>query len=73
MISKFEHASIAILGTIHLRRRQIFTIFYPYPTPSAVFYYYPSANLTNFLPLPPPPLQIADILNGWSLMFFWKN
>ena len=32
-------------GTIHLRRRQIFTIFDPYPPPSA--------NLANFWPLPP--------------------
>ena len=36
------------LGNIHLRRRQIFTIFDPYPHPSAVFYYYPSTNLANF-------------------------
>ena len=35
------------LGTIYLRRRQIFTIFDPYPPPSADFYYHPSANLTN--------------------------
>ena len=41
------------LGTIHLRRRQIFTIFDSYPPASAVFYYYPSAKLTNFRPLPP--------------------
>ena len=39
------------LGTIHLRRRQILTIFDPYPPPSAVFYYYPSV-LANFLSLP---------------------
>ena len=53
------------LGTIHLGRRQIFTIFETYPLPSAVFYYYPSANLANFdLPL---PLKNADVLNGWSL------
>ena len=35
-------------GTIHLRRRQMFTIFDPYPPPSAIFYYYLSANLANF-------------------------
>ena len=39
--------------TIHLRRRQIFMIFDPYPPPSTVFYYYPSANLANLRPLPP--------------------
>ena len=36
--------SAKALGTIHLRRRQIFTIFDTYPLPSAVFYYYPLAN-----------------------------
>ena len=45
----------------------IFTIFDPYPPPSGVFYYYLSANLTNFWPL---PLQIANVLNGWSLYCF---
>ena len=32
--------------------------------PSAVFYYYPSANLGNFCP---PPLKNANVLNEWSL------
>ena len=41
----------ASLGTIHLRRRQIFPNFWPLP--SAVFLYYPSANMANFLPFPP--------------------
>ena len=41
------------IGTIHWRRQQIFTNFDLYPPPSAVFYYYPSANWANFLPLPP--------------------
>ena len=55
-------------GTIHLRRWQIFTIFDPYPHPSAVFYYYLLANLPHFelLPPPPPPLKNTDVLNGWS-------
>merc|ERR1719491_1916048 len=44
---------IRMRGTIHLRRWRFFTIFDPYPPPSAVFYYYPSANLANFRPLPP--------------------
>ena len=39
----------------------------PTPLPSAVFYYYPSANLANFWPL--PPLKNADVFNGWSL--YW--
>ena len=34
------------------------------PLPSAVFYYYPSANLANFWPL--PPKKNTDVLNGWS-------
>ena len=42
-------AHILQVGTIHLRRRQIFTIFDPYPPPvGSFFYYYPSANLPNF-------------------------
>ena len=45
---RVSHDCVIILGTIYLRRRQIFTIFDPYPLPSAVFYYYPSANLANF-------------------------
>jgi hypothetical protein len=35
-------------GTVHLRRRQLFTICDPYPPPSAVIYIYPAANLANF-------------------------
>ena len=41
-----EHPKL--LGTIHLRHWQNFTIFDPYPPPNAVFYYYPSANWANF-------------------------
>ena len=53
--SKFQElvTLIWLLGTIHFRRRQIFTIFDPNPPPSAFFYNYPSANLANFWPLPP--------------------
>ena len=53
------------LGTMHLRRRQIFTIFYPYPPPSALF-------LLLFIrrqirPIfDPSPLRNTDVLNGWS-------
>ena len=49
--STIAYSHMALLGTIHLRRRQIFTIFDPYLTPSAVFDNYPSAHLTNFLPI----------------------
>ena len=40
------------LGTIHFRGRQMLGDFDPSPFPSAVFYYYPLANLTNFEPSP---------------------
>ena len=73
-IVHFDHQST--LGTIHLRRRQIFTIFDPYPLPSAFqqnayegdFWYLctvtfqPSAHGDT-----PPPLRHADVLNEWSL------
>ena len=39
--------------TIHYRHRLSFTIFDLYAHSSAVFYYYPLANLPNFRPLPP--------------------
>ena len=49
----------------HLRRRQILRDFdLSPPLPLAVSYYYPSANLSNFLPL---PLKIADILKQFYL------
>ena len=41
-----EHPKL--LGTIHLRHWQNFTIFDPFLTPNAVFYNYQSANLANF-------------------------
>ena len=41
---------LTALGTIHLRRWQIMRNFLPLS--SAVFYYYPLANLTDFWPLP---------------------
>ena len=48
------------LGTIHLRRRQIFTIFNPYPPPSAVFLLLSVSKFDQFLTL--PPLRNADVL-----------
>ena len=67
-----------ILGTIHLRRRQIFTIFDPYPPTIGI----PAKCLwRGFLILMycdlltigtwghPSPLRHADVLNGWSLMY----
>ena len=69
-----------ILGTIHLRRWQIFTIFDPYPPtigiPAKCFLW------RGFLILMycdlwtigtwghPSPLRQADVLNGWFL-YFW--
>ena len=49
-----------ILGTIHFRRRQFFTIFNPYPPPSAVFLLLFVSKFDQFF-----DLQIADVLNGW--------
>ena len=49
------------LGTIHLRRRQIFTIFDPYPSPIGSFLLLSVSKFGQFLT--PPP---ANILNGWS-------
>ena len=67
---------IFTLGTIHLRRRQIFTIFDPYPPTIGI----PAKCLwRGFLILMycdlwtigtwghPSPLRHADVLNGWSL------
>jgi hypothetical protein len=55
------------LGTNHLRRRNFFTFFDPYLPPPAVFYYYVSVG-KFYQFLTPPPLQTADVLNGWSLI-----
>ena len=44
------------LGTIHLRRRQIFTIFDPYPLPVG--------NRRHFSKMPPTPLQKKDVAIG---------
>ena len=70
------------LGTIHLRRRQIFTIFDPYPPTIGI----PAKCLwRGFLILTycdlstigtwghPSPLRHADVLNGWSLMLFQSH
>ena len=70
------------LGTIHLRGRQIFTIYDPYPYPSAFLQnayegdfwslctltFWPSAHGDT-----PAPLRRADILNGLSLIVLWLN
>ena len=53
------------LGTIHLRHRQIFTIFDPYPPPVGNFLLLSIGKFDQFLT--PPPLEHADVLDGWSL------
>ena len=55
------------LGTIHLRRRQIFTIFDPYPSPIGSFLLLSVSKFGQFLTPPPPTPKNADVLNGWSL------
>jgi hypothetical protein len=53
------------LGTIHLRRWQIFTNFRPLPPTVGSFYVLSVGKFGKFLT--PPPLRHADVLNGWSL------
>ena len=53
-------------GTIHLRRRQIITLFDPYPPTVGSFIVLSVGKFGKFLT--PPPLRHADVLNGWSLM-----
>ena len=52
-------------GTIHLRRRQIFTIFDPYPLRRQFF---TSIHRQIWQIFDPFPLKNADVLNGWSLI-----
>ena len=60
-----QNSSLEIVkGTIHLRRWQIFMIFYPYPPPVGSFLLLSVSKIGKFLT--PPPLKNADILNGWS-------
>ena len=57
------------LGTIHLRRWQIFTLFDPYPPYGRQFF---STNRRQIWQIfDPSPLEHADVLNGWSLN--WKD
>ena len=59
------------IGTIHKRLRQFFRIFdTPFPM-SAFVWYYPSAILTNFLPL--PPLSIVDVISPRVNQHQWRN
>ena len=54
-----------LYGTIHLSRQQFFTIYDPYPLPSAVFF---TTIRRHIWPIfDPSPLKDADVLNGWSL------
>ena len=62
-----SYAYVNLWGTVHLRLRQFLT---PTPTPSAVFYYYPLANLANFLPFPPKKCwllkwMVPDCTQAW--------
>ena len=68
-----------VFGTIHLRRRQIFTIFDPYlPTigiPAKClwrgFLIHMYCDLLTIGTWgQPSPLRHADVLNGWSLSWF---
>ena len=52
------------LGTIHLRRWQIFTILDPYPLPFGSFLLLSVGKFGKFLT---PPPKNANVLNQWSL------
>ena len=53
-------------GTIHLRRRRIFTIFDPYPPPVGSFLLLICWQIRpNFDPSLTLPPKNADVLNGW--------
>ena len=64
-------------GTVHLRRRQIFMIFDPYPPTIGIptkclWRVFWSLCTVTFQPSAhgdtPPPLRYSDVLNGWSLI-----
>ena len=55
-VTEFERVKKIILGTIHLRRRQIFAISDPYPSPVD--------NRQNSSKMPLPPLQIKTSTFG---------
>ena len=58
------------IGTIHLRRRQIFTIFDPYPLLRGfLILMYCDLRTIGTLGYP-SPLRHADVLNEWSLTEF---
>ena len=61
-----------VLGTIHLRRRQIFTIFDPYPPPVGSFF---TTIHRQLLPIfdPCTALTNAEVLDGWSLVYNPKS
>ena len=52
-------------GTIHLRRRQLSQILDPSPPTVGSFLVLSVGKFGKFLT--PPPLEHADVLNGWSL------
>ena len=54
------------MGTIHLWRRQFFTIFYPYSPPVGSFLLLSIGKFGQFFT--PLPLKNADVLNGWSFI-----
>ena len=58
------------LGTIHLRRRQIFMIFDPYPPPVGSCLLLSVGKFGQIFI--PPPLKNADVLNRWSLYMLFK-
>ena len=58
------------LGTVHLRRRQMFTIFEPYPRSKIcqICWWIVVKNVGKFLT--PLPLKNVDVINGCSFMRF---
>ena len=62
-IMKLDYSSCLRKGTIYSKRRQIFTIFYPYSPTVGSNLILSVGKFGQFLN--PPPLRSADVLNGW--------
>jgi hypothetical protein len=59
-----KYLSSGLFGTIHLRRRQFFTLFWPLPPYRRQFFSTIRRQIWQIFD--PSPLEHADVLNGWS-------
>ena len=67
MITLYSSMYLVCIGTIHLDVSKFFTIFDPYPPTASSFLLLSVGKFGKFL-TPPPPLEHADVLYGWSLI-----